>query len=1554
MSDFDPNVIRTAAYQEAKARLDRKTRTGRPKCEPPNRPCGSRCIPPNWDCRLRGEGNDPHLRAVGKGSDPVSGLANIERGLGRLRKGALKLSFSELEGGRKAIARGTAKLTPADLKRKEEIKKQVDFFLGRVLLPVSAVVGAGLLHRGLKNFKGYREGPGQQVDDSAKAVFDFIRVNIPGYGQEVRRRQNVGREAIGAVNATTGRLRTQGPASVIPEAGQRRTLTELVRSQAMAGSEGISAETRTLLDQSLRRVDGAANDRTRPSKLSYVEWQPRSLGAFWSTPRAPRVTPAGITSSGSLFSVYATNDLLAKTYGGAVPAGLDLKLEGEEVISRLRGFLQNTGESLRTSMKEAGLDPRNPNAVRAYIGRVDRGTLADEGATALLVNSVVRSDHDAQAKGIYRNVLDSYDQLFQRVADDVSQGAPGIEISRGPEDRAVLESIRRTSFYNDAVEAHSAYLGRTMNLPAPVVGPYTGILARRAYHSRFVAGPRRLGTNNAIAISLTRNEAYNAGIEIARATGSPEPGNAEEALALVVRTYGSSPDSVGAGNAIGQIGLISGSAAERPRRAAPPRPAGEAPEGGRPARRRTRSRAAIISDLLKQRNREGNPVYTPESAATEADRLIALRQRNDARTEAYLLVRQDYTDPSKRKGQPCGKSFIPKRAKCSKPTSARYADKPKPEKKSEESLASKVGKAGLVTGVVAAGAALSNRRVRRQLRSSTQKAGVAAKRGVRATKVFTRRQRVLADRKMRRAFIVSSKKAVDTLSTEDVKNGLSKLPKEYQETARNLVGRAKTAAAGVALNAEGYKVQTVDVANNFTTFRNKKGSLISIGSYGDSLVTYYSNKSHTYGKKDVYIIGFNVDQDYDATRNMPAEQASAITRGVRKMTNDQLSKIDNGVLATFPWDGDEYGQKRRRIYNKMGFNDVMGEDSQWALVENGKIKKMSQMEAFLFEAESGANAAPITKPVREKSEVTRRVEIITRLLRERDENGRPKYTREAARKEAERQLAETRRGDVYEQVKHDVKESLTRVGKPCGKSFVPKSAKCSKPTTARYGEQPNANLTRAAQVTGGVAAAGAVAILLATGLTKQKRDAYRRNVPKSALEAEKLALEFERQFRDRAAARLGKRPQDVTGFEASTYNYKDKGYDRGFGGFDNNPEYFGQTPNSRGAVVMLSYADDGKDTRRGQGGFKLATNGVFKEIWGEHDILPFANNISQPNVKTPDDLTVRNRTQTAERIRGVAGELGERAYKTGYTIKDLTERFAYLRENVDKRGFNPDAIRVAAFVAAQRRLTGKPVDIMSYSNGGNVATEALEILKEMGYRDVKVVNVAGPTFGMFEHSRDNMRTWLSKGDEFYKNFGNNAFQGSNAKFLDNDKIPHGIMDAIDPNNKEFGGDAAADNRRARRSYMLDEQLRKEAYTFLTVDRKRSGELVDEIVWRVSDKKPFEGDLQALFGDNSQAKAQEYTRLLTQGNKEQAKQRIQDEIEDRMIEVWYGGYNSSRIKNRAKALRREVAAQATRSSTPRPKRPIPLYERVARIRKANPELSREAAMRQARKEMREAA
>ena len=55
-------------------------------------------------------------------------------------------------------------------------------------------------------------------------------------------------------------------------------------------------------------------------------------------------------------------------------------------------------------------------------------------------------------------------------------------------------------------------------------------------------------------------------------------------------------------------------------------------------------------------------------------------------------------------------------------------------------------------------------------------------------------------------------------------------------------------------------------------------------------------------------------------------------------------------------------KKRRAVYKRAGYNNIVGEKSQWALVEKGRIKKMTDSEAFIYLAESGEADAPMYKP----------------------------------------------------------------------------------------------------------------------------------------------------------------------------------------------------------------------------------------------------------------------------------------------------------------------------------------------------------------------------------------------------------------------------------------------------------------------------------------------------------------------------------------------------------------------------------------------------------------
>jgi hypothetical protein len=86
-----------------------------------------------------------------------------------------------------------------------------------------------------------------------------------------------------------------------------------------------------------------------------------------------------------------------------------------------------------------------------------------------------------------------------------------------------------------------------------------------------------------------------------------------------------------------------------------------------------------------------------------------------------------------------------------------------------------------------------------------------------------------------------------------------------------------------------------------------------------------------------------------------------------------------------------------------------------------------------------------------------------------------------------------------------------------------------------------------------------------------------------------------------------------------------------------------------------------------------------------------------------------------------------------------------------------------------------------------------------------------------------------------------------------------------------------------------------------------------MVWRIASDKPIEGDLQVLFGNKSRDVKSRYIKALST-NKQQALLQLRSEIEDRMIDVWYGGYDPNKVKRSSKSLRAEVQQNATGAKT----------------------------------------
>lgn len=943
-------LVRTAAYLAEVARLDARRRTGKTgsvKCTPPNRQCGDRCIPPSWDCRLKGEGNDPHLAAVGRGSDPVAGFANIERSLKRFKKGALTLSFSEIEGGRRALARGAAKLTPGDIKKKEEVKNVVNNAFKFIGIPISVVLLAGLGHQGLKTFSGYRRGPGRQVDESVSNAFRSIKRNTPIWGDVVKKREARGRLAVASAERVA---RTQFSQSA---------------SLARIGSRSARITANDSIKASLSRVDRANG---KGSRIPYSEWETQSLSAFWDAPRNKSIEIKG-AEIGSVHSIAATNDLLSRTFGvtsrGKRLAGENLLADRRTVLNAIEKNLKITSSAIRQGMLEDGLDPKSGTDISAYVRRyrptsnLDQAT-ADE-VERIISDTVLRSDHATQSQNLYARTLKGFDSYFKNTA-------------------AELTAKSYSPIYREGALAHARFLAADLGLVGPsagraarVSGPGTATVVRKIYHAKRVMDQRRP------TIELSPTEVLTAATELNRGSGRPSPQTVQDGLAILNSTY---VDRKGINV---KAFTVSG---PTPRPPSTPSPV-EAPETTRNARRRRFQFRSIqevetFADIVSRELANGATQAQAESRA----RYEVSRQRTDAtdlppeRVQAYLWTRYeqllshrlDFTQKGERSGKPCGRSFVPKEAKCSKPVEGGYADQPQ-TKASSNNIVKTAGALAAGAGVVAAGvAAYRNRRAIStgfKIARNTIKAERQVYNEIKNKKLGERNSyggrkysKSGAENAARREYIESRKAAlrevhkrytpqlmnagIARLSQDDVTQAIGKLPKQFQQSASQLLGKAKAGLAFVSADANGYKVRKVDAKNNFSLLSTDDGErVLSIGSVGDTLVMFNADKR---GKIDlktesgrgvgIYDVQFTTDLGFKQKKNVNKSDQAAIAGMLKSMNKDTTSSLPkNAVLRNIPFKDDGLGTKRAAIYKRFGYKKISGirGEAMFATLSNGKV-----------------------------------------------------------------------------------------------------------------------------------------------------------------------------------------------------------------------------------------------------------------------------------------------------------------------------------------------------------------------------------------------------------------------------------------------------------------------------------------------------------------------------------------------------------------------------------------------------------------------------------------
>lgn len=1027
-----------------------KTRRGTMKCTPPNRRCGGRCIPPEWDCRLKGEGEDPHLKAAGKGSDPIAGFASIERGIGRLGRGAINLSFSDIEGARRAFARGAAKLSPGDLQQKKELQEKVYKFGLLVGAPVTVVLFAGLSHRGLKAFPAYSRGPGRQVDQAVGNAIRQVTLANPFTGPQLRAREALGPAAIERA-VTSQRSRIAGSPGMLT----KRALggSSLRRAAGTVAPEFPKGEGIEMIDRALRSVDHLPGNNNVASKLDYKEWETKSLQAFWKA--KPNIGQApdwvGQRTSPSAFSVPSASELLANSVGHKLVANTAERraIEAKDVVAQ---HLRSVGADIADSMRVRGLDPTNIKATTAFVeSALPKSRLPGDDlkkVAGYLVTATTKRDHDSQAKEIFVSTTKSFDAFFNDVASRVND-TPDLRLLRnkGQTEPLKFRKAFAGNFYNDGKEAWTDILAKKMNFPSDVRGPGTSEIIKRAYHATHVMALHK--SNHTTTVAVTRTQAMTAASEFARAGNIPEPDTAEEALTILNSYLGGG--SQASKQRLRGITLIEAKpqAVARRKAATPPR---ATPGGGsgtatpaaepRAARRSARSKSVgqRVAAIRQEKNPDGTPKYKSYMAAMEelkrrearsdaAERFYARKAAAATQRGDEAATREDYTAKEKRLGKPCGKGFVAKSKKCSKPTSARYADKPQgyrggfvpKSRKSPHEVSGETTKkvATLVGG--AAALALGGRaayRNRAALRAGLKKAAPetykrAAVRARVARKGISKLQKNLES-----AHLDATVKAVNALSSQELKQGLERVPEQFKEPAKNLVGRSKVGLATMLMYSRGSKLVNVNTKNNSSTFHLRNGDVTSIGSIGDSLVMFRTHPDKNIdfgGGEDVgrYVVDFTVDLQHGKTSTLDRKQSFGVVRTVKNMFNEQLQYVpDKSFITAEAYGKDNLGLKRSSIYEKFGFTSIGEDDSVhlWARKNKGQFQKLNKRQVYAIKTALRSNA---------------------------------------------------KRSD-----------SAKRLDKKCGKTGINPKHKCTKPTSAAVSEKPTSpegGILRKAAVGAGVA-----------------------------------------------------------------------------------------------------------------------------------------------------------------------------------------------------------------------------------------------------------------------------------------------------------------------------------------------------------------------------------------------------------------------------------------------------------------------------------------------------
>lgn len=616
------DTVRAATYLQARVRIDArfkpsgKTRKS-VKCLPPNKKCGQRCIPPNWNCRLTGGGLDTHSRVVE--FDPVRGTGSIIRGTKNVIEGYQKKDPEKITRGIKGIERGIVKITPGDtVEKKHKFRKRVQAVGNIAFLGIISALALKTTHSSLKNFKGYRDGLGADIDRAAatsiRRVVDTWDAGVDRVG--LTRIFGTGRAQVQSAGANAAtRLGRQGTLTNLSETRlttePRSTNYLQTRARLRGGAPGIS---------SVNSIDAEALSQG----WTQSQWEARKIQALYSMQDNGR----------SVFAAPAAHELLAAQWGFQLPAR-SLRETGRlaetalvrhrllpEAISQLHNDLKADIQRRNIPLNAAGINvyaaqllQENPSIISSAPNARLRRQLEQE--FRLRLQEVAQATSSVQQRSIannaYTRALTHFDEYFSRAAENLSVNS---------NNETVLSRLNPNSPYGDAMVGLSRLhhgqgrVGRATNRDAAV------FLNSWYFHSRV---QRRSEPYN---LRSAANAVKYASSLSGQAIRSPE-----EALGWFQQNGYSVriPRSRGGSNPSG-----------------PSTPPPRSPRG--PRKGPSSPRTPTNSPLIDRLNTETQEEYMQRAKSIAQEQI----RRNFRRTDADAVTR----------GKPCGKSHIPKAHKC--------------------------------------------------------------------------------------------------------------------------------------------------------------------------------------------------------------------------------------------------------------------------------------------------------------------------------------------------------------------------------------------------------------------------------------------------------------------------------------------------------------------------------------------------------------------------------------------------------------------------------------------------------------------------------------------------------------------------------------------------------------------------------------------------------------------------------------------------------------------------------------------------------------------------